>query len=61
MEKPDGTVVQFGNGEFPVHVDSGQPMTSAFGSGSAGTEVVFEAFYKFFYTPGVSGITEYGD
>lgn len=61
MEKADGTVVQFGSGEFPAMVDSGQPTVSTFGTGGAGTEIVFEAFRKFFYTPGVAGITEYGD
>jgi hypothetical protein len=61
LEKMDGTVVQFGNGEFPAMVDSGQPSVSAMGTGGAGTEIVFEAFYKAFYVPGAAGITEYGD
>jgi len=59
MQKADGTVVQFGDGAFPAHLDSGASTSTVFASGKAGTEMIFESFVKYYYVPGVDGITEY--
>lgn len=59
--KSDGQVVQYGNGSKPCQLDTGNIVGPVTGTGGAGDELTFETFYKAFYTPGVAGITEYGD
>lgn len=59
VQKAEGDIVQYGSGAFPCHLDSGSPKVDTFGTGSASTDLVFEAFYKYFYDPGVEGLTEY--